>query len=1850
MATSAKTQPLQEREVEPPGDLNLTDYEAMRRVRKAALTCAFVDDPTAYPQRVNGECTLWINEKVAKAQITYLRAHVILMCFDGPLKDLAPKTKMNWVKEWEATSWSDKGQGGALGAIDSGRQHGGFLLGADGGPEELANLREASGGHYESFFGAVKKEQGKWMIDAEGKESVRFDLHPPLKSQALERFAVAQAYYGRPEVRCVTSETPWCEHCHRHGHLAGATRCLTLAETKEEMTSREERLRSDLGLPEDEHAEIEAWAHYDREFDQIIFAEILMNDSLGDVKEVGNMPFLPRHQAPQPREADTQLSHRSQLVGQSRRAQQEPKMQGRGETPDAVMPDGAGQPQVQEERPRGQEQSGQDKGLMEEHHPACGRGAGGQEDTDRRQRVQKERERVEVGVQETKDQLATGSEQHQPGVEEKVVAETGWRAMEVDTEGEQAGAGQHREGERSRGNASQGHHQQPPPSEGEGRDNQNGRMDDGTLERKGKTAMPLQGGKKGGWLLDCLESLLESEERDLKADAKGGGDTHGQSRQPGPPERGGGQAYSRRDDRGTKEKKESQAKPLCETKKGGWLLECSGSMLEEAPKGATEQIPAKDEELHRNKPGKEPQQGGLGKKRGRARRKTRRMGASDQDVSSSDAEMAICQKPLLDPPREKPPPSVPPLPVSPLLPPVPAPLGELHDGSTSPRAGAARPAGGEKFSEEMSPPQPGTRWTNPLVLSSSTSLSLPPPPHPDPARRRLDEIEQIQVDEMELMEYQRVEEEEENPGPIQQEEENQVFNDIHVRRMLLLDGKFDELRAQGRLRIVPVILRLWDIKLQILLCRPKDDEHTPTIPFLKFARHPSMQQAIVMAEKWLGNDCDVLPMKGVSAIRLLLKSDSEDSLGAYCFLLRAESRKHVAQVADPLFCWNDLEPLTLALPNPEGLPNPEETSTTYKETSSFLKAWRDLAPLELKPPESTDQILQQPLFGNPLIRDSNDEQFPWAGPRGAFGKAWLKVGVARIADLWDLQTKDWQQEAALLKQLDGQTHKKERLHRIKQAISGIWVDALRTMQSFDREWVTLRSEDPVRLLFQITTQALERFSMAQAYYGRPEIRCVTSETLWCENCHKHGHLAEAGRCLTQAETKEEMNYREHRLKNDPGLPEDEHTEIAAWAHFESEYDQIIFAEITMNDNLGDLKEVGNVALVPSQKKVPHLEIRAGAGHVERQSKAGQKSPQPKQAQRREDMPKRALGQAPQPAVERKGVEDRRQEPSPQDEDRSAKPQSWKGEREEPPKEEWAKGLERRHRATIGMVADEAPGAVSRQTAELGDGETYRRRENAKTAGKSDMEIDLRGQEEESGLKQSGVQQQTLDENREVKSKERRAEDPTTPQGLLSGRAKAPGISDMEVDLRGQEEEIGPKQLGVQQLTLGENHEVNGKRLKERRADDLTTVQGLTIGRSNRPGSGDGDKNQQRMAGRRTQGGWCSGSVQEARRSEEDLLRTSEKQMVEKDKEIESLWDASMEEPQFSLVGKKRSRARKKTRVALSGASAQETSASETENLKRQRPLLSTPINQPHTPTATKTPEQQTNVGPEEQADPDPGTAWANPLVLSSSASLSLHPIQPRAQQGLKEIDQLQLDEMELMEFQRVEEEEENPGQIQQAEENRAFNDIHVQRMLVLDGRFDELRQQDRLRIVPLVLRIWEAKLQILLRQAQKETRLPTIPFLKFVGHPSIQKAMAMAEKWLGPDCDVLPMKGVSAIRLLLRPETGESLGAYCFMLRAESQNHVAQAAAPRLEWADLEPLTVDLPNTDETSTTHEETIGILALLNKRLPENKRFTHASFITDPETWLRGPRQGGRQSSHTIRYGNTSLSRLRGKAARL
>ncbi|GBG89529.1 hypothetical protein CBR_g49319 [Chara braunii] len=383
------------------------------------------------------------------------------------------------------------------------------------------------------------------------------------------------------------------------------------------------------------------------------------------------------------------------------------------------------------------------------------------------------------------------------------------------------------------------------------------------------------------------------------------------------------------------------------------------------------------------------------------------------------------------------------------------------------------------------------------------------------------------------------------------------------------------------------------------------------------------------------------------------------------------------------------------------------------------------------------------------------------------------------------------------------------------------------------------------------------------------------------------------------------------------------------------------------------------------------------------------------------------------------------------------------------------------------------------------------------------------------------------------------------------------------------------------------------------------------------------------------------------------LRSQDRITRDAKREMEEIWDVSMEEPQRGLIGKKRARLRKKIRVASNAAeTGQETSASEAEAAKRPKAVMDKPLLP--TPLGEVEPELGTAGPALGETASKPATAWANPLVLSSSTSLSLSPtLPPPGPLGESNaVAQIQVDDMELMEYQRLQEEQEKPGLIQREEEQRAFDDIHVRRMLLLDVKFDELREQGRLRVVPLVLRLTEIKLQILLSPGQATDRPPKIPFIKFAGHPSMQKAIVTAERWLGGAYEVLPMKGVSAIRLRLKSDSGESLGAYCFMLRAEPRPQANHEEDPHFSWTDLEPLILELPDPEENSTVQDDTTTILALLNQRLPENKRFTHRTFITDPETWLRDPRHGGRQTGRIpviLHHGCASTHRLRRKTTK-
>ncbi|GBG45655.1 hypothetical protein CBR_g79128, partial [Chara braunii] len=294
-----------------------TDWQIMKAVRKAALTRSFVTDPATNLKTADGELILQVEEKMAIAQVTYMRAHIIVMRFEGPLKDLAPQAKLDWIRCWELENWPERGQASYKGraTVEGGalvfywaptaalrnwllREQGseGIRLGdrtyhvrftawkspvevewerlqerkarpwvrfVQPPPTAVLMLRQLA----ESFFGAVRNPEGTWATDGDGRETIRFDLYPPLRSQGLERLAVAQTYYGRPE-----------------------------------------------GAMLDDVTEVACWEDFEKEFDNVIYTEIATESSLGDVMEVGDRRLLqpaPPHQTPNTNGVGEGRAHRA---------------------------------------------------------------------------------------------------------------------------------------------------------------------------------------------------------------------------------------------------------------------------------------------------------------------------------------------------------------------------------------------------------------------------------------------------------------------------------------------------------------------------------------------------------------------------------------------------------------------------------------------------------------------------------------------------------------------------------------------------------------------------------------------------------------------------------------------------------------------------------------------------------------------------------------------------------------------------------------------------------------------------------------------------------------------------------------------------------------------------------------------------------------------------------------------------------------------------------------------------------------------------------------------------------------------------------------------------------------------------------------------------------------------------------------------------------------------------------------------------------------------------------------------------------------------------------------------------
>ncbi|GBG78683.1 hypothetical protein CBR_g27907 [Chara braunii] len=101
--------------------------------------------------------------------------------------------------------------------------------------------------------------------------------------------------------------------------------------------------------------------------------------------------------------------------------------------------------------------------------------------------------------------------------------------------------------------------------------------------------------------------------------------------------------------------------------------------------------------------------------------------------------------------------------------------------------------------------------------------------------------------------------------------------------------------------------------------------------------------------------------------------------------------------------------------------------------------------------------------------------------KGAFGKQWLGCGVYRVVDIWDVQGGTWREEGEVLRRLEHQPKKKERLEEIKQVIPQDWIDCLITKDRMQGEWVTLEGQGRPVIFFQLKEKLGSQWYGAEAW-------------------------------------------------------------------------------------------------------------------------------------------------------------------------------------------------------------------------------------------------------------------------------------------------------------------------------------------------------------------------------------------------------------------------------------------------------------------------------------------------------------------------------------------------------------------------------------------------------------------------------------------------------------------------------------------------------------------------------------------------------------------------------------------------
>ncbi|GBG89168.1 hypothetical protein CBR_g48876 [Chara braunii] len=167
------------------------------------------------------------------------------------------------------------------------------------------------------------------------------------------------------------------------------------------------------------------------------------------------------------------------------------------------------------------------------------------------------------------------------------------------------------------------------------------------------------------------------------------------------------------------------------------------------------------------------------------------------------------------------------------------------------------------------------------------------------------------------------------------------------------------------------------------------------------------------------------------------------------------------------------------------------------------------------------------------------------------------------------------------------------------------------------------------------------------------------------------------------------------------------------------------------------------------------------------------------------------------------------------------------------------------------------------------------------------------------------------------------------------------------------------------------------------------------------------------------------------------------------------------------------------------------------------------------------------------------------------------------------------------------------------------------RMSLLDRAFNDLRREDRLRVVPLIFKRDLGGLDILVTGQEAAEFEVRFAMATFEEHPSQQRVVAVAKQWVGNNYAV-----TSAIRFLERAEDGEMMGLNCFMLRAEFIVDARRLSlVAQFLWQDFAQVLDCAMLTNGRATADIMVVHILRGIDQRLPDDKKFTQGEF------WERG-----------------------------